>query len=164
MHEAARKARNQQRLTELFPTFASRLEKVIAELEAAGLRPRIQSAWRSEADQLKAYNSGHSKLKYGFHNVTGPGGKKEALAVDLLDDNSPLKPSSAYVLRVAAAAEKFGLATGAKWGLPKKLAEAVDDAIASQQWNAAVKVGWDPVHIEPKGITVAQAKAGGRPS
>jgi hypothetical protein len=58
MHEAARKARNQQRLTELFPTFASRLEKVIAELEAAGLRPRIQSAWRSEADQLKAYNSG----------------------------------------------------------------------------------------------------------
>lgn len=164
MIESARKARNQQRLTELYPTFAARLKLVIQELEAEGLRPRIQDAWRSEADQLKAFNSGHSKLKYGFHNVTGPQGKKESLAVDLLDDNSPLKPSTSYVLRVTAAAERHGLTTGARWGLPKKLANAIDAAISNQDWTAQVKIGWDPVHIEPIGITVAQAKQGLRPA
>jgi hypothetical protein len=164
MIEAARKARNQQRLAELYPTFRERLKRVINDLEAAGFRPRIQDAWRSEADQLKAYNTGHSKLKYGFHNVTGPKLEKEALAVDLLDDNSPLKPSSRYVLHVAAAAEKHALVTGARWGLPKKLADAIDAAIASQNWEAPVKIGWDPVHVESRGVTVSEAKQGQRPT
>jgi hypothetical protein len=162
--ESARNARNQQRLTELYPTFAAKLSKVIQELEADGLRPRIQDAWRSEADQLKAYRSGHSKLKYGFHNVTGSQGQKEALAVDLLDDNSPLRPSSNYLLRLAAAAERNGLTTGVRWGLPRNLANAINTAIANQNWTAQVKVGWDPTHIESTGITVAQAKQGLRPA
>jgi hypothetical protein len=33
---------------------------------AQRLRPRIQDARRSPADQLKAFESGHSKLRYGF--------------------------------------------------------------------------------------------------
>jgi len=112
---------------------------------------------------LKAFHSGHSKLKFGFHNVTGNNGKKEALAVDLLDDNSPLKPSTSYVLQVTAAAERHGLTTGARWGLPSQLAKAVDSAIAMQDWKAPVKVGWDPVHVEPANFTPQQAATGSRP-
>ena len=112
---------------------------------------------------MKAFNSGHSKLKFGFHNVTGKTGKKESLAVDLLDDNSPLKPSSAYVLRVTAVAEMHGLTTGARWGLPSNLANALDAAIAIQAWKAPVKVGWDPIHIEPANFTPEQAAEGARP-
>jgi hypothetical protein len=164
MLEPARKARNQQRLTELYPQFSNRLKKVIADLESAGLRPRIQDAWRPEADQLIAYNAGHSKLKFGFHNVTGVNGKMESLAVDLIDDNSQMKPSTAYVLRLTGSAEKYGLTTGARWGLPSKLASAIDAAIAAKQWNAPVTVGWDPVHAESTGLTVAEAKQGKRPS
>lgn len=163
MDELARRARNQERLGELFPTFAVRVVAVISELESAGLRPRIQDAWRSEADQLEAFNSGHSKLMYGFHNVTGPNGEKQALAVDLLDDDSPFAPSSRYVLMLAAAAANMGLTSGARWGLPKALADAIDAAISSSDWEAQVKVGWDPVHLEPIGLTVAQAKDGKRP-
>ena len=163
MKESARQARNVQRLTELYPWFAERISVVIQELQALGLRPRIQDAWRSPEDQLKAFNTGHSKLKFGFHNVTGMSGRKEALAVDLLDDNSPLKPNSAYVLRVTAIAEKNGLTTGARWGLPSKLAKAIDIAIANQDWKAQVKVGWDPVHIEPADFTPEQAASGARP-
>lgn len=163
MQEPARQARNKLRMTELYPWFAEQLLLVVQELEAQGLRPRIQDAWRSAEDQLKAYNSGHSKLKFGFHNVTGPNGEKEALAVDLLDDNSPLKPSSAYVLKVTAAAEKHGLTTGARWGLPSKVAKAIDTAIALQDWKAPVKVGWDPVHVEPANFTPGQAASGARP-
>jgi len=164
MKETDRKKRNDTRLLELYPTFRTRLEKVIVALESKGIRPRIQDAWRSPADQKKAFDSGHSKLLFGFHNVTGSNGTPEALAVDLLDDDSPLNPSKNYLLQLAAAAEAAGLITGIRWGVPKKLIGAIDAAIASQDWDANVKVGWDPTHVQPTDVTVAQARAGKRPA
>src|SRR5258708_29977981 len=135
MNEQKRKERNTQRLTELWPAFAKKIKAVIADLEAAGLRPRIQDAYRSPADQLKAFNSGNSKLKFGFHNVTGAGGKPESLAVDLLDDDHPLASPTPYLLRLAATAQKFGLETGVLWGLPSAMQQAVKQAIASGAFN-----------------------------
>jgi hypothetical protein len=163
MTEAARRARNLQRQTELFPTFATRMRAVIADMEARGHRPRIQDAWRSPEDQRKAFEAGHSKLLFGFHNVTAADGSPEALAVDLLDDDRPTNPGRAYLLKLAAAAERRQLVTGIRWGLPAALRAAIDDAIAAEDWNAPVKLGWDPTHVEPTGITVAQARAGARP-
>ena len=98
MNEAARQQRNQQRLAECFPKFARRVKAVIEELEAQGFRPRIQDAHRTIADQIKAFNGGFSKVRFGFHNVTGPNGKSESLAVDLLDDDKPLNPSRKYII------------------------------------------------------------------
>ena len=164
MTEEARKKRNNDRLAELFPAFAIRIAKTIRDLEAAGLRPRIQDAYRSPEDQLKAFNTGHSKLKFGFHNVTGPNGEKESLAVDMLDDDHPLASPVPYLLQLAVAAEANGLTTGIRWGLPAKLRTAIDTAIAAQQFNGVLKVGWDPTHVQPVSITVAEAKAGKRPS
>ena len=163
MTEAARLARNAQRQRELFPTFARRIAAVIASLEALGVRPRIQDAWRSPEDQRKAFEAGHSKLLFGFHNVTGSGGRPEGLAVDLLDDDHPLNPGRPYLLKLAAAAERQKLVTGIRWGLPKALRAAIDEAIAAERWDEAVKIGWDPCHVEPTGITVAEARAGLRP-
>lgn len=163
MKEADRKARNETRLAELFPTFSKRVARVIGALEGDGVRPRIQDAWRSPADQKKAFDAGNSKLLFGFHNVTGGDGKPEAMAVDMLDDDSPLAPGKAYLLRLAAAAEKEGLITGIRWGAPKALAEATNTAIAQKDWKADVKIGWDPTHIQPTDVTVAEAKAGKRP-
>ena len=164
MTEPKRKARNVQRLTELYPTFRARLARVIEDLESQGLRPRIQDAWRSPQKQLEAFNSGHSKLKYGFHNVTSKDGKPEALAVDLLDDNSPADEGREYLLRLAAAAESQGLVTGIRWGLEPAFRTAIDNAIAARDWTSKVKIGWDPAHVEPTGITPAQAKQGSRPA
>jgi hypothetical protein len=137
--------------------------RVITELEGKGLRPRIQDAWRSPGDQLKAFNNGNSKLKFGFHNVTSGTGSPESLAVDMLDDDSPLASGKPYLLQLAAAAEKAGLMTGVRWGVPKALVGAIDAAIAAKDWDANVKIGWDPTHVEPTGITVAEAKSGKRP-
>jgi len=164
MLEAKRKERNAQRLTELYPTFAARVARVIAAMEAAGWRPRIQDAWRSPEDQKKAYDAGHSKLLYGFHNVTGAGGSKEALAVDLIDDDNPLNSRKPYLLQLASIAEKEGVTTGIRWGVPDELVSGINKAIADQNWNAKVKIGWDPTHIQPIGITAQEAKAGQRPS
>src|SRR6266849_193113 len=121
MTESDRLKRNKERLKELFPTFAVRIGKVLVDLEAAGVRPRIQEAYRSPEDQLKAFNAGFSKLKFGFHNVTGAGGNRESLAVDLLDDDQPLNPSTGYLLRLATVAQKQRLETGILWGLPASL-------------------------------------------
>jgi hypothetical protein len=161
--ESARKQRNSDKLEELYPTFRTRIAAVIAALEGIGIRPRIQEAWRSPSDQLIAWQTGHSKLKYGFHNVTGKNGAKEAFAVDLLDDDHALNPSTAYLLHVAAAAQGQGLTTGLRWGLPPALAGAIDEALTGAKWDAPIKIGWDPTHIEPTGLTPTQARAGTRP-
>jgi len=163
MNEQQRKERNAQRVTELWASFGNRIKAVISDLESQGLRPRIQEAYRSPADQLIAFQTGHSKLKFGFHNVTGAGGKKESLAVDMLDDDHPAQEGSEYLLHLAAAAEAQGLVTGIRWGLPPQLSAAVDEAIANKNWKAKVKVGWDPTHTQPVSITPQQAKAGKRP-
>lgn len=163
MQESARKRRNQDRLAELFPTFRGRVRALIQELEKQGLRPRIQQAWRSPEEQRAAFESGHSKLLFGYHNVTGPEGAPEALAVDLLDDDHPLNPPRDYLLRLAAAAETRRLRTGVRWGLPQSLRDAIDQAIAAADWRAPVKLGWDPCHVEPTDVTVTQARRGARP-
>ena len=142
MDENARRTRNAQKLTELYPIFRVRVSAVIQSLEGQGIRPRIQEAWRSPQAQLDAFSSGHSKLKFGFHNICGAGGTPESLAVDLLDDDNPLNPATSYLLQVAA---------------------AIDAALTAKNWTAPVKVGWDPTHIEPMGLTVTEAKAGKRP-
>ncbi len=164
MTEPARRKRNEERLKELFPKFAQRIKLVIADLEAASLRPRIQEAYRSPADQLAAFNAGNSKLKFGFHNVTSAGGRPESLAVDLLDDNNPLNPPISYLLQLAQVARNRQLETGILWGLPANLQQGVEAALKAKDFTQKVKVGWDPTHIQPTGITVAEAKAGKRPN
>ena len=164
MQEAARHARNAQRLATLYPTFAVRLQKVIARLEGQKFRPRIQDAWRSKLDQEKAFREGKTKLLFGFHNVTGSDGKQEALAVDLLDDDAPLNPSTSYILHLAAAAEAEDLITGVRWGVSKNLIKGIDAALEAKDWDAKVKVGWDPLHVQTTGVTVTQARSGKRPA
>jgi hypothetical protein len=163
MTEQKRNERNTQRLQELYPTFRVRIQKVIKDMEAMQLRPRIQDAYRSPADQLIAFNTGHSKLKFGFHNVTGANGKKEGLAVDMLDDNNPTNPSNSFLIKLAWASEKNGLSTGVRWGLPLKFRQNINDAIATKNWGSVLKIGWDPTHIEPVDVTVQEAKEGKRP-
>ena len=163
MTEPQRQQRNEEKLMELFPAFAVRVAKVIGGLEAMGIRPRIQDAYRSPQDQLIAFNTGHSKLKFGFHNVTGPNGEKQSLAVDLLDDDNPLNLSINYLLKLAVLSEENGLITGIRWGVPKTLQESINAAIANRKFDTQLKIGWDPSHVQPTGITSTEARAGKRP-
>jgi hypothetical protein len=164
MIESARHRRNRELLQQLHPRFAARVAALIEELESEGWRPRIAEAWRSPAAQLAAWEAGHTRLRRGLHNLSGPDGRPEALAVDLLDDDAPSVPGRAFLLRLAAAAEAAGLRSGIRWGLPRPLARAIDTAIANREWNAPVKLGWDPAHVEAADIPVAEARAGRRPA
>lgn len=164
MNEPERLARNAQKVAECYPVFRARLQTVIADVEAAGYHPRIQEAWRSPQDQQTAYETGHSKLRFGLHNVTGANRTTESLAADVLDDDHPLNAATAYLLALAIAARDHDLETGILWGLPSGLAGGVNDAVARRDTAAAVKVGWDPTHVQVIGITATAAKGGARPT
>jgi hypothetical protein len=164
MQEHQRLARNQQRLTECHEVFVEALTGVIKDMEGLGFRPRIQDAWRSPEAQLAAVASGSSELRFGFHNVTGVDGRKEALAVDLLDDDAPLESSRRYVLTLAAVARDHGLETGILWGLQRPTRERLQRAILERDFEAPGKIGWDPCHVQVTGITSAQARQGLRPT
>lgn len=169
MNEQQRNKWNEDKLVELYPSFRDKMREILIELESCGIRPRIHEAWRSEEDQLKAFNSKHSKLKYGFHNVTAPNGTKEALAVDMVDDDivNNKKTDHTYVeflLRLFAAARMRGLTTGIEWGLEEFAIEAIHNAIATGNWKTPVRHGWDEAHVQPVDITPKEARDGKRPS
>lgn len=166
MNEQARKARNAKALEECAIWFRVRLSLVIAELENLHLRPRIQQAWRSLVDQEKAVQDGNSQVHFGYHNVTGPSGEKQAFAVDLLDDDDPLMPGTVYLLKLAWAAERHELRTLVRWGLGVDQSFLIDRAIVRQNFDMPVMVGKDPCHVQPgplSGITIDRLRSGWRP-
>src|ERR1044071_3814668 len=87
MNESDRIAYNKNKLQELYPPYRPLIEGIMKDMEQAGYRPRLQTAWRSPSDQLEAYKHGTSKVQFGFHNVTGVSGAKESLAADIWDDD-----------------------------------------------------------------------------
>lgn len=164
MNEAQRIANNQMKLQELYPSLRTRMETVLKEMERAGYRPRLQTAWRSEADQLEAYRRGTTKVKFGFHNVTGANGEKESLAADVWDDDRLEQVKVDFMLHLVAAAEAQGLTTGIRWDLAEEDQKLIDLAVKHQIWDAKLRVGWDPLHVEPMGLTIQEAQDGRRPN
>ena len=165
MTDAQRAERNSDRCNELYAPLRPKVYAILRDLAGHGFRPRIQDAWRSPADQLEAFNSGHSTLRYGLHNVTTKAGRKDALALDLLDDDNALNPSKRYMLMLAASAEAHGLETGIRWLLPTPQRLAIDRAIAKKNWDAPVKIGFDPNHVQVRAnrLQIAATRWGWRP-
>lgn len=163
MIEWQRQLRNGDRLRQCHPVFRIALKRVLHTLEQDGYRPRIQDAYRSPELQMAAYASGHSSVRWSFHNATSVTGQPEALAADVLDDDAPLAPGRRFLLALAIAADGQGLQTGITWGLPDALRQAVLQAIAARTPDAVVKIGWDPCHVEVRGLTLAEAREGLRP-
>ncbi|MFN7971766.1 MAG: hypothetical protein U0166_05385 [Acidobacteriota bacterium] len=162
MDEARRRARNDERLAELHPAFRRRVAAIVSELERSGFRPRIQDAFRSDDAQAALHAKGATKVRRGFHNLSGPRGP-EALAADVIDDDHPSSPSKGYLLALARAADASRCRTGIRWGLPAPMVRALDAAIASRDAATPVKIGWDPCHVEPADVTLGAALRGERP-
>lgn len=166
MIEEARLQRNAVALAQCHATMAARVRAILAALEARGFRPRIQCAWRSPQDQALAHAHGNSRLAFGFHNTTTADGQADALAVDVLDDDSPITPGMTFLAALAIEAARVGCQTGILWGLPPTLASRLRELLEAEDLATAAqfsKRGWDPCHVEPRLISVAQARRGVRP-
>lgn len=157
-------ARNMAMLRQCHPVFSDRVGRILMAMEAMGYRPRIQEAYRSPQDEAAAKAAGHSEVVWSFHNATDDAGNPSALAVDLLDDDHPLQPPSAYLLRLAAVASRHLCETGILWGLSAPLRANLQAAIKAGQWTAVLPMGWDPTHVQPSDVTLQQAKRGLRPA
>ncbi len=173
MNDDRRHAQNDQLLRECFGPFGQRIARIIVGLESRGFKPRVNQAWRSPALQLAAFNSGHSKVKWGFHNATAPDGRPEALAVDLFSedypepaDNQHLWPESFrhYLLTLGSLAASQQLETGLDWGLDSDERRVLGIALANDPLSYVGELGWDPTHVEPRDLTVSAARAGKRPA
>ena len=165
MNDALRHERNKQRLGELHPWMRERVALLLVELESDGWKPRIQDAWRSPEDQKKAFDSGHSKLLYGYHNVTGPHGEMESFACDILrEDDTVLIAEKEYCIALAYYAHNLGLSTGIAWGFNEAMRKATMDAVYAKDTKANVKISWDPTHVEPAYFWLEKLKIGWRPA
>jgi hypothetical protein len=171
MNDIARLARNDAMLAQCWPGFATQLRPVLLQLGTEKWRPRVQQAWRSPAEQLLDVAKGVSTVSYGFHNVTGASGGPESLAIDLVDDDSPLSARWRFICRVNELVARAGLMTGILWtprgGTPLTQVEIarIGNAIATGDW-AKVKrsrIGFDSLHVQPVGLKPREAQAGKRP-
>lgn len=168
MKELDRRARNTAIAGELHPWMRERYWATVHALEMLGERPRGQVGWRSIEQQAIEVAENQSQVLFGYHNVTGPHGKKESFAVDILDDNDPLDrdpamPHSVYALKLAACAEAAGLKSLIRWGLDTAQRAAVDRAILERNWTAKVQIGKDPDHIQPALDWLGRLQTGWRP-
>jgi len=161
VRESERLANNQLMLSECEPGFAANVGQVLRGLESRGVRPWIRESWRSPQDQERAFRSGRSEIRLGFHNVTGRNGEHRSFAVDIVEriDQTSTKPEYAVALSRLASAN--GLQTGILWGLMDFERPAVERAIQNRSLpvDRYLKLGWDPCHLEPLNLSLADALA-----
>lgn len=151
----ARVRQNEARLAEMFPGFRARVEAILADLETEGWHPRIQTAWLARED---------AREKITLHHITGKGGgkggRKEALAADIVDDDAP---GARFWLCLAAAARRRGCQTGILRGLPEAEHGPIIAAVDAPYGDIPALLGEEPAHVAPIGLSVAEARHGKRP-
>lgn len=157
MLEMMRRRRNANELKLLAPDVAASVRAVLQDLEAYGYRPRLQETFRTLEEQQKKFEKGLSHIKgVGPHtlveNVAGhyvPASR----ATHVLDDDSPLDPSPAFLASLAIAANKHMLRSGVIFGLDGEHRTKVNSAINQGFFKILAILlqkerGWDPNHIE----------------
>jgi len=166
MNEVQRKKLNEERLLLIDEAIRNRVSNVITELEQQGLRPVIaKEVWRDPALQKKLFDEGKSKVQWGFHCATTPDGKPSSLAADIVDAELGWDAPRKFWILLGGAAATHRLHWGGYFGFVKlpKLKQRLNQTLKDKDFDPSIKMGWDPAHVEVKGITIAEAKAGNRP-
>lgn len=165
MNDNERKSLNAQRVQKMHPWMRDNILAIIADLEAAGWQPIIDSGvYRTPAEQAQKVAQGYSKIYYSYHNVTGANGTPESLAADIVDERYQWESPMKYWLQLAGAAENQGLETGIYWYLSQSARNNIHNAIKEQKWDAKVQLGGDVAHVQPPqaDFTTGEAKKGYR--
>jgi len=155
---------NKARLSELYSGFVPLVEAILLDLKQ--YNPRIVCAYRSPEEQLRAYRSGHSKLKFGLHNVTGKNGKKESLAVDIIPLVDGYSAPTSFWLKLASSALVHNCESGVLWtGTNILVKHRILQAIKARDFTGYKgKLGWDCSHVQwSGGLTIKQIQKGIRP-
>jgi hypothetical protein len=168
--DLVRKSNNETRLLKLNPYMRPKVAAVVSDLERHGLKPLIDGAiFRTPAEQAALVRKGHSKVLYSYHNANSCDGrprpcnpKADALAADIVDGQLFWKAGTPFWLKLASSAESHDLESGIYWGLSQAKRQTIRNTIRAKRWNDRPVLGWDTAHVEARGLSLAQAKAGKR--
>lgn len=168
--EQRRNNDNAARLQKLNPYMRPKVRAVLDDLEGHGHRPLIDAAvWRSPAEQAALVRKGHSKVYYSYHTANSCDGKPkpctpkaDSLAADITDVRWFWQSPKPYWIKQARSAEAHNLTTGIMWGLSTTNRAKLRKAIDTRNFNYTGPLGWDVAHVEIKGVSLNQAKAGKR--
>lgn len=143
-------------LDDLHPAFRADVDLVLESLRTQGFEPVVRETWRDLDRQEYYRDQGWSTVSFGFHNAIDPEGEPDGLAVDLghagldarrVGDHDALGAFYQALRRVALA---HGLTTGGTWSR------------RDARW-AAYDLGWDPGHVQPVKLSLAEVRRGQRP-
>ena len=133
------------RIEDCTPVLEMKVKTILIQMAAFGEKPKVYETLRTVAEQRKKVEDGVSKTMHSMHL---PGSDGKARAADIADAKKAWGAAKPFWLKLAAAAHRQGLQTGGDWGLPYSLRVAFWRAVASQDWSANVKTGWDVAHVE----------------
>lgn len=165
--DTRRLALNEQRLLNAYAGMRTVFRAILADMEAQGQKPLVaENLFRTLEEQRQLVREGKSKVLFSFHTVTGGRGEPESLAMDVCDARTPFNEPVSFFLRLAASARKHGLETGARFGLNAAQTAFLMQVLDRRQFDQKVSLGWDPWHVQPRPetLTLAEAKAGKRPT
>jgi hypothetical protein len=164
--EARRLNQNAVNLAKMSPVMRPKIRAVLTDMESNGYKPLIDNAvFRSPAEQMKLYKAGYSKVTFSYHCATTKNGKADSLAADIIDQRFGwlgVAPRSYWFL-LARSGWVHNLYSGSHFGLTKAQRKAFDLALDLRDMGYSGPLGWDRSHLEPRGVTLAQVKAGKRP-
>ncbi len=122
--DTSRSRGEQAILRGLHPELAKRIEAVARDLKDRGWHPQLTEGFRSRDDQARLKQGGKTTVDFGFHNVTGPGGKPSSMAVHVWDRDlgkqTPGNKGHPFWADLEAVALRQGLRTGRGWSKPKE--------------------------------------------
>lgn len=162
--EALRVRNNVEKLQLIHAPSRPKFAATLRDLESHGRRPYIVDSYRNPATQAALKARGVSTVSWSFHNAQTPGGKPDALAMDVseMDGLGRLKYPSDFLLMLAGAARSHNLETGVLWGLSQDQRARLNVAIARRDWQCKAPQGWDAGHVQITKISLGQARKGVR--
>jgi hypothetical protein len=165
MTTAERQQTNYKRLQLIHRNLRPKVAAVLSDLEGHNTQPVIDAkVWRKPSEQLALYRQGFSRVKYSYHNCTSRKGTPESMAADIVEARFLWDSPSWFWLKLAASAKAHGLESGIYWGLTTFQRDQISSAIIAQEWTTSpLSIGWDPAHVQVKGISLLRAKLGARP-
>lgn len=140
MTDEARHEHNAALIPQLWPPLRPKIEAILRDMEGHGWRPRIQVAYRSEAEQLRCYRRGTSNVDWGLHCAATSGGTPDALACDIIEEGVLYNTTEEWERQLESSARSHGLETGRPWRRPH-----------------------DPWHVQWPGLDLKQTRKGARP-
>jgi hypothetical protein len=160
-----RHALNHARLQLINPKLRIKVAAVLTDLESHADCPLIDSGvWRSPAAQMAKFRGGFTRVRWSFHNANDRSGRPDALAADITDVRWGWDSPLSFWLRLAASAQEHAMESGIFWGLTSAQRAAISAAISARNWTPGnISRGWDPAHIQVRGISLIRARFGARP-